>query len=124
MKDYDLLEVVPVAMFVHDATQIRFANAEARRLLKIDSPEQIVGRPFQEFVHVDSHDAGVERRKLLFEHNHSLRSVDAKLMARDGNPVHVRGDATTVVINNETLVVISCCEVPAAVPRMPSSSDR
>lgn len=124
MKDYDLLEVVPVAMFVHDATQIRFANAEARRLLKISSAEEIMGRPFQEFVHADSHDAGVERRKLLFEHGHSLRSVDAKLLAADGNPVHVRGDATTVVINDETLVVISCCEVPPAAPRIPPSADR
>ena len=85
------LEAIPEAILLHDAERILFVNSEARRVLRADPPENLVGRPIQTIVHPDGYTAGTQRRKVLLDHGQQLRDLPIKLIALDGTVLYATG---------------------------------
>jgi PAS domain S-box-containing protein len=56
-----LVELCPDALMVLHEGDIVFVNSAAQRLLGADEPEQLVGRPFLEFIDADGRDTVAER---------------------------------------------------------------
>jgi PAS domain S-box-containing protein len=57
----NLIEFLPDAVLVSDAEMILFANPAAARLFGAARPEELVGRPYLDLFHPDSHPAMSER---------------------------------------------------------------
>ena len=84
------LEVLPEPILIHDAERILFVNAAARRVLRAERPEDLVGRPIQTIVHPDGYSAGVQRRRILNETGKPLGDTPLKLVALDGTTLYAR----------------------------------
>jgi PAS domain S-box-containing protein len=79
-----LVENSPDAIIVHSHGAIIFLNAAGIRLLGATSSEEVVGRPFLEFVHPDSVAVVKERHALLEDGGQGLSFIEEKYVRLDG----------------------------------------
>lgn len=100
------LASLPMPILIHDRTVIVFANEPACRVLHATSRAQVEGRPIEEIVHPDGHQAGSQRRRLALEHGQAFANIPVKLLAIDGTTVYVEGDAWPVEAGDEKAVII------------------
>jgi PAS domain S-box-containing protein len=94
-----LVELCPDALMVLNDGDIVFVNTAAQRLLGATEPEQLIGRPFLDFLPEDAREPIAER----------LRTVAASASAQpwEGNPADARG----ADFSEETLVRLDGTEV-------------
>ena len=102
-----LFEALPHPLVVTDLHFIVAANASARRLLKYDSPSQLIGRPVLDILHPDTHEAAAHRSELLTRTQGGLSRLPVKLLAADGSTVNVWVDATPVDHGSDRIVIFS-----------------
>ncbi len=84
-----LVEVSPVAIFVHRGEKIVFANQEGLALLGATSPEQVVGRSPFDFIHPE-HVEGVKHRTRRIVHDgEQVIPAEERFIRVDGSVVDV-----------------------------------
>lgn len=81
------LEAVQRAIVITDLDTHLFASAQARSFLRMERPEQIVGRPVDEVVHPVARDAARERRHVMLASKRGLSGYKVKLVGGDGSDV-------------------------------------
>jgi PAS domain S-box-containing protein len=121
-----LIEFCPDAFLLECDGQIVFANMSAARLLGVERPEQLVGKPMKEIVHLDFWEgleqrlAGIRSsgttffwRKVQKENVQKLNEQDApfpfvesKFVRLDGSPVEVEVSATPLTLQKRQAVQI------------------
>jgi PAS domain S-box-containing protein len=92
-----LVELSPDALFVEIGDRIVFINSAGVKLLGASSPDQIVGRPVQEFVHAEDWSTAHKRLRQLREDGKPLPFIEQKLVQLDGSPVDVEIAAAPLV---------------------------
>lgn len=85
---FAVMESLPLPVVLHDATHIIYINEAACRAFRAESPDQLIGRPMCDVLHPDGREAGMQRRRLLFEHGYAFSEVSAKTVACDGTTMY------------------------------------
>ncbi len=83
-----IIESMPLPIILHDATTITYINEAARLAFRAKSEGELVGRPMCDVLHPDGREAGMERRRLLFERGYAFSEVNAKTIACDGTVLY------------------------------------
>ena len=83
-----VLESLPVPVVLHDATHIVYINEAAHLAFRAQSRDQLIGRPMCDILHPDGREAGMQRRRLLFEKGYAFSEVSAKTVACDGTTMY------------------------------------
>ena len=86
------LDVAPHPTILSNDSIVLFANASARRMLRVPSRSDIEGRPIIRFLHPDIQAVARERRALVMEQGYGLLDVPVKLLAFDGATVVTTAD--------------------------------
>jgi PAS domain S-box-containing protein len=96
------LESLPLPVVAHDATHIVYINEATQRAFRAESRDELVGRAMCDVLHPDGREAGMERRRLLFEKGYAFSQISAKTIACDGTTLYTiaSGGAVTAEDGN------------------------
>jgi PAS domain S-box-containing protein len=97
-----IVESMPLPIILHDVTTITYVNEAARLAFRARSNDELVGRPMCDVLHPDGREAGMERRRLLFEKGYAFSEVNTKTIACDGTILYTvaSGGAVTAEDGN------------------------
>lgn len=103
-----LIDLLPDGVAVHQDGIVRMANQAGARLLGYDSPEEVIGRPFLEFVHPDDRAVVLERVRRQLENGQTVPPLEERFLRRDGTvvPVEVSAGPFTLAGRPAALVVV------------------
>lgn len=100
------LSAVTVPVFMQDETRLLFANRAAALVMGGAGDEDFAGRDSNDFLHADSVEASLQRRRLAIKHGASLRGIPIKgrmldgtvrRAVTDGERISFSGDGTALV---------------------------
>jgi diguanylate cyclase (GGDEF)-like protein/PAS domain S-box-containing protein len=86
-----LVESSPDGLSVHDGERILYANRAGAAILGEKSPDAIVGRRIDEFLHVDSRPGYADRLAAIVADDPSVATVVTRVVRRDGRVRTVEG---------------------------------
>lgn len=77
----------PDAVAIHEGGKVVFVNATGLKLLGARSVDEVIGRPFLDFVEASQRDSAVERAKMVIDRNVELPLTERRLLRLDGTVV-------------------------------------
>ena len=107
-----LIEMSPDAIFVHVNDTIRFANPSAARLMGVNSPEELVGRPVAEHIDPEYLPAFQGYQKTL-DREGRINITEVKWRRYDGTAIFVDGSAGLFTFQGEPAVQLIARDVTA-----------
>ena len=100
------LEAFPHPIIIHDSHVI-YMNAAARKVLRAESLEDVVGEPMRRFVHPDARDAGDVRRRMLLEQGGTINSLSVKLLSLQGSILYAICDACSIEFRGKRAIMVT-----------------
>jgi PAS domain S-box-containing protein len=94
-----LLNTLPDAVFLRRDERIVYVNAAALKLLRADSPTQLIGKTTFDILHPDSHDDARDRIGALNRQGRLDGTFDRKYVRLDGTTVEVEISAALIYDN-------------------------
>ncbi len=88
-KYRQVVDSSPDAIAMHADGKVVFVNATGLRLLGASSPDEVLGRPFLDFVHPDERPSSVERAWLILDSKRELHPTERRLLRLDGSTLEV-----------------------------------
>jgi PAS domain S-box-containing protein len=85
----NLVELSPDAIAVHAQGKVIYANPAALRLMRADTPEQVVGRALLDFVHPDYRDFIAQRVRATAGEQRQVPLAEEKFIRLDGSVIDV-----------------------------------
>jgi PAS domain S-box-containing protein len=95
-KYRNLAEKSPLPIIVHSQSKIEFANRAAVRLFGGKSKRDVIGKPFQNFVHPDYHIIVEKRVHTIYEKKGDAPLLDEKFIRLDGQVLNVEVAAAMI----------------------------
>ncbi len=89
-----LLENCPVAVCIHAEGKILFVNSQAVRVLGGSCSEDLMGRPFLDFIHPEFEPVVRRRMELVYDSGRLPDTIEGKLVRLDGQVIHARGTSS------------------------------
>jgi len=83
-----LLELSFDGIGIHSEGKIEFINSTGAKLLGADSPEQLIGKPIDDFIHPDYRET-VQRRQMHMEQGQAAPLVEEIFIRLDGSHLNV-----------------------------------
>ena len=84
-----LVDLSPDGIMMHSGGKLIFANPSAARYLGFEQPDDVIGRPFMDFIHPDFRDAVNERIRLLARRADGAPWREEKMIRPDGRVLEV-----------------------------------
>jgi len=84
-----LVESSPQGIVLHSAGTAEFANAAALRIMNVDDPQQLLGKPVIEFVHPDWRESVMQRMRTVLENGTPAPPAEERWVRPDGSFVDV-----------------------------------
>ena len=84
-----LVEMSGDIIYVHNQGKIVYINTAGAQLLGADSPCQVLGRPFIDFVHPDYREIVLDRFQGLIREKREVRGAENKIVRLDGSVIDV-----------------------------------
>lgn len=81
----DLVDNLPLPVFIHDSVHIVYVNEACVRLTGATEASELVGKSVFSFVHPDGVPAAEERVRLVFERDLHIANAEVKLAMPDGS---------------------------------------
>jgi len=106
-----LVENSPVAILLHKAGIITYANSKAVDLHGASDSGEIIGKNLLDFVHPDSREKFVERLKQVAEGPKKIRFMPLRLIRLDGKEIEIETTAMTLDRGGDTEHLIVCMDV-------------
>lgn len=100
------LEAFPHPIIIHDQRVI-YMNSAARKALRVDSLDDVVGEPIARFVHPDAREAGEVRRQMLLEKGGSISSLSVKLLSLQGSVLYAICDACRIELEGRPAIMVT-----------------
>jgi PAS domain S-box-containing protein len=88
-KYRQVVDSSPDAIAMHAEGKVVFVNATGLRLLGASSPDEVLGRPFLDFVHPEERPSSVDRARLILDSRRELRPTERRLLRLDGSTLEV-----------------------------------
>ncbi len=101
-----LVNESPDLILVQIDGTIMFVNSTGPKLLGLETPPDMVGRPFTDFVVPEFRDLVRERANRVFRRGESVPAAEIELLRADGSKVHVEGIATPIKFSGESAVQV------------------
>ena len=98
-----MIELSPVAVFIHDENKLDFVNQEGVRFLGAKSVEEILAKNIFASIDENDHKRFKERMRLLNQQGGVMPLVETKLQRVDGCMVDVEVTTTTVPYKNKRM---------------------
>ncbi len=102
-----LLDGLPLPVLVHQLECIVYANQSACATFGAQDASELVGRHVHDIVHPHGHDAGDQRRELLFSHNQRFPTVPVKLRTLGGSTFSANVTASRFDIGGEAHALVA-----------------
>ncbi len=94
-----VVERLPAGVLMQTDGRVAFANTEARRILRANAPEELLGRSVLDFVHPDQREGVRERLRGMVRDRLPAQSREATLIAIDGSATAVEVVGVPVVLD-------------------------
>ncbi len=91
-----LVELSPDAVVVYQEGRIVFANSGTAKLLRVATPQELVGRPVIDIVHPDYRGIAEERMRRLQQEGAQLPRVEQRFVRADGTSVDVEVSSSSL----------------------------
>lgn len=93
----NLIELFPYGVLVHSKGIALYCNSAAIKMIGASRLEDIVGKPFLNFLHPDSHTTAYERIKYMTETGNSVSLMEEKIVRFDGTVLDVEIAAGPII---------------------------
>ncbi|MCY6354658.1 MASE3 domain-containing sensor histidine kinase [Clostridium sp. ZS2-4] len=112
-KYRNLLQILPYSIIVRNKETILFANKVCAKYLKIDNPEQIIGKKLSNFidVHPDYEDGYQKYLKFIEKEGFVPLMEEKYIRKKDGKILEVETVVTTITDNGEKLILEVCRDI-------------
>ncbi|MFB0516693.1 MAG: PAS domain S-box protein [Candidatus Neomarinimicrobiota bacterium] len=100
-----LVELSPDVILVHKNGEIIFINPAGVTLMGADSPDQLIGRKVEEFIHPDSLES-VKKRIEQVEAGHTVPFMEQKLIRLDGTIIDVETSLAPFIYHCEPAIQV------------------
>lgn len=101
-----LVELSPDAILIHARGEIRYANPAAARILRVDSPQELIGKPVLDFVHPDFRSTVTDRVRKMMSGNNRLPVAAEKFLCPDGTVLEGEAAAAPMTFAGERAVQV------------------
>ncbi len=91
-----LVEYSPDSLAIHFDGNLAYVNTALVKLLHASGPEDLVGKPYMQFVHPDYHEIVAERIRRSYEEHQSSTILDEKLITLDGHIINIEAITTSI----------------------------
>lgn len=105
-KYRSLVEFSPESVCVLVEEKIVFVNTSAKKLLKAEKNEEVIGKSLWDFIHPDSSEIMQRDLKFLHEKNRRILPREVKIVLLDGSLVEIETSATSVIHQGKEGVLI------------------
>lgn len=96
-----LVELSPDGIGVERKGIIQFVNSTACRLLRAESPADLIGKPIIDFIHPDYRQRTIRQLQFLRHRRKPLRVVEAQVVALDGSVLDVELSEMPIAFENK-----------------------
>lgn len=100
-----LVELTPEAIYVHRDGIFLFTNPTGAALLKIDSPDAVVGRHLSDFLSPEEYEISAKRDALLRENKEHLPPITYQLIQVDGNLIDIEVKAGVIDYRGQPAII-------------------
>ncbi len=112
-----LLDALPVGVVVHDGIKFLYANSVAKDMLSASSVDQIIGRPWKDFVHTDDISSAKNNISLMMSHKKEMVLIRHKLLRMDGSTFHAEVGAMPVKWEGKDAILVYLNDITKQVQR-------
>jgi PAS domain-containing protein len=113
--DYDQLAGVCAAaldaleqqIIICDTETILFVNTTAARMIRAESPSELIGHSIDEVLHPDMQFASAQRRQWVTQSRQQLLGLPTKLVGRDGSTITTMTDSRPIEFDGKVALVVS-----------------
>jgi two-component system, cell cycle sensor histidine kinase and response regulator CckA len=106
-----LVESSPEPVFVHAGGRFVYANPAGSGLLGIESPQQLVGQRFLDYVHPDDRESVAERVRRVVEGGESVALAQERFVRPDGSIVAIEATKAPIVFGGQPAVQVLARDV-------------
>ncbi len=106
-----IMEISYNAVVIHSEGKVRYANAAAARILKVNNVQDVIGGDLISYVHPDSRDKVKERIRGMYMQGSSVPPMEEKFVCADGTIVDVEVVATGFVYLDKPAVLVIFREI-------------
>ncbi|MBF8982520.1 PAS domain S-box protein [Lutibacter sp. B2] len=84
-----LVESIPYTFVIIDNDKIKFVNEAGLKLVAAKDKEEIIGRPWTDFIHASQYEKIKEKLKIVKEQHRIVTSMERKLIRLDGRCIYI-----------------------------------
>jgi PAS domain S-box-containing protein len=106
-----LVELSPAAIGILQNNKIVFINASGAKLLGTDTPEQLTGKPLQDFTHPDHRKAMLKQFKQILKGENENESFELKFLGTKGSAIDIEVMASRFTHNKKPAIQFTFNEI-------------
>ena len=106
-----LVESSPVGVAVLQDDIVSYVNPMTMEILGANRAEQLVGRPFLQFVHTDDHPSTLQRAQALRDGGVVLPMLERRYVRLDGRVIDTLVQGRTIEVNGRQAVQVSIMDI-------------
>ncbi len=106
-----LVELSPVAIGILQNNKIVFINASGAKLLGTDAPEELTGKPLQDFTHPDYRKAMLKQFKKILIGENENESFELKFLESEGADIDIEVMASRFTHNKKPAIQFTFSEI-------------
>ncbi len=107
----EVLESAPNAVFVHRKLKFTYLNKKAAELFGIENPENIIGKPVEDYVKINLKAVGKERYEACLEGRPFKPMVEKMFFKANGQIIDMEIYDSSIEVNNECYALVICRNV-------------
>jgi len=111
-KHKDLVEHAPIGIAIYQEGRFVYINKTACDILRIESPDDMLGKPVLSIVHPDSVNSVIERMSKVAK-GYSLDPFEEMLIRKDGEGFVAEVSAIPVTFNNKAAAQVLATDITA-----------
>lgn len=101
-----LVEMAPYGIGIHQDGRVVFANPAAARLLKAESPQELLGLSIEDIVHPDGIQEAMDRIRRMLAGETGMYPTEDRYVCRDGSVVPVEVIAAPFTFNGRPAIQV------------------
>lgn len=101
LRQRDLVERAPVAIYVHRNHIIVYANAMTAQMLGYENPSLLLGKNIFDLIHPDHHRLAQTRLEKISDSSSALSQVDMKFRRADDTAIYTEAQVSKILFDGE-----------------------
>ncbi len=106
-----LIEMLPLAVFVHTHGKIVYVNPAFLTLFKASSPDDVIGMRLSEFTPPELFDTIEERRRIMTEEKLTLPPLELDIRCMDGTVITVVSTPMSIIFQDQPAILTALYDI-------------